>query len=419
MIISEQTRALSRSLMQKLRPAFDRIDENAEYNAEKVLEAFQEYRVSAAHLVGTTGYGYDDLGRDTLDKIFARVFGAEAGLVRSQFVNGTHTITCALMGILRPGDLVISSFGAPYDTLQSVIGLTGNAPGNLLEMGIRYRQVEMTAERKPDIAGICDAVQEPGAKLLMIQRSRGYSAREGLTVEEIGTIIAAAKRANPDILVFVDNCYGEFVDTKEPTEVGADIMAGSLIKNPGGGIAPGGGYIVGRADLVEAAAMRLTCPGIGRECGFTQDVNRLLYQGYFNAPHVTAQALKTAVFCAAAMEALGYKTSPAADAVRGDIVQTIEFGRPESMKAFCRGVQKGAPVDSYVTPEPWDMPGYEDQVIMAAGAFIQGASIELSADGPMREPYMVYLQGGITFESGKLGVLLALDELLATEGKSL
>lgn len=415
MMISEKTRALSRELMHDLAPAFARIDEVAEKNAEKMLEAFQDHRVSAAHLVGTTGYGYDDLGRDTLDQIFAQVFRAEAGLVRSQFVNGTHTITCALMGILRPGDLVISSFGAPYDTLQSVIGLTGNAPGNFLEMGIRYMQVDMTEDLKPDIPGICEAVQQPSAKLLMIQRSRGYSAREGLTVSEIGEIIAAAKAANPNILVFVDNCYGEFVEDREPTEVGADIMAGSLIKNPGGGLAPTGGYIVGRADLVEAAAMRLTCPGIGRECGCTQDVNRLLYQGFFTAPHVTAQALKTAVFCAAAMERLGYVTSPAVSAVRGDIVQTIAFGRPEPMKAFCRGVQMGAPVDSYVTPEPWAMPGYEDDVIMAAGAFVQGASIELSADGPMREPYMVYLQGGITFESGKLGILLALDELQKTE----
>ena len=418
MRITEETRKIAAQVTEKTRAIFDRIDEVAEYNAEKMLEAFQENRVSAAHLVGTTGYGYDDLGRDTLDKIFAQVFRAEAGLVRSQFVNGTHTITCALMGILRPGDVVISAFGAPYDTLQSVIGITGNAPGNMLEMGIEYRQVDYTAQLRPDLDGIRKAVQEPGAKLLMIQRSRGYSVRAALTVAEIGEIIRAAKEANPEILVFVDNCYGEFVEKMEPTEVGADIMAGSLIKNPGGGIAPTGGYIVGRADLVEAAAMRLTCPGIGRECGCTQDVNRLLYQGFFMAPHVTAQALKTAVFCAGAMELMGYKTSPATDAVRGDIVQTVEFGRPELLRAFCRGVQMGAPVDSYVTPEPWDMPGYEDQVIMAAGAFVQGASIELSADGPMRDPYMAYLQGGITYESGKLGILLALEQLKQAEGQA-
>ena len=290
-MVSLETRILGQKVTEKAKPIFDRIDAVAEKNAEKMLEAFQEYRVSAAHLVGTTGYGYDDLGRDTLDKIFARVFRAESGLVRSQFVNGTHTITCALMGILRPGDTVISAFGAPYDTLQSVLGITGNAPGNFREMGITYRQVDMTPDLRPDIPEICRAVQEPHAKLLMIQRSRGYSLRAALTVREIGEIIAAAKGANPDILVFVDNCYGEFVEDIEPTEVGADIMAGSLIKNPGGGIAPTGGYIVGREDLVEAAAMRLTCPGIGRECGCTQDVNRLLYQGFFMAPHVTAQAL--------------------------------------------------------------------------------------------------------------------------------
>lgn len=411
MLISEETRGLAARAEQRAAKVFAEIDRVAQRNAEKMLEAFQEYRVSAAHLVGTTGYGYDDLGRDTLDKIFAKVFGAEAGLVRSQFVNGTHTITCALMGILRPGDLVISAFGAPYDTLLGVIGVTGNAPGNMLEAGIQYRQVEMTRDLRPDILGIQAAVREKNAKLLMIQRSRGYSVRDALRVEEIGEIIRAAKEANPNILVFVDNCYGEFVEELEPTQVGADIMAGSLIKNPGGGIAPTGGYIVGRSDLVEAAAMRLTCPGIGRECGCSQDVNRLLYQGFFMAPHVTAQALKTAVFCAAVMEELGYQSSPEVEAKRGDIVQTVEFGKPELLRAFCRGVQMGAPVDSYVTPEPWDMPGYEDQVIMAAGAFVQGASIELSADGPMRAPYMAYLQGGITYESGRLGILLALEML--------
>lgn len=411
MLISEETRALAARAEQRAAKVFAEIDRVAQSNAEKMLEAFQEYRVSAAHLVGTTGYGYDDLGRDTLDKIFAKVFGAEAGLVRSQFVNGTHTITCALMGILRPGDLVISAFGAPYDTLLGVIGVTGSAPGNMLEMGILYRQVEMTPDLRPDIPGIQAAVREKNAKLLMIQRSRGYSVRDALRVSEIGEIIQAAKEANPNILVFVDNCYGEFVEELEPTQVGADIMAGSLIKNPGGGIAPTGGYIVGKQALVEAAAMRLTCPGIGKECGCSQDVNRLLYQGFFMAPHVTAQALKTAVFCAAVMEELGYLSAPAVDARRGDIVQTVEFGKPELLRAFCRGVQMGAPVDSYVTPEPWDMPGYEDQVIMAAGAFVQGASIELSADGPMRAPYMAYLQGGITYESGRLGILLALEML--------
>ncbi len=410
-MISQETRRIGEKVTRRVRPIFDKIDAVAEKNAEKMLKAFQDNRVSAAHLVGTTGYGNDDYGRDTLDKVFAQVFCAEAGLVRSQFVSGTHTITCALQGILRPGDVVISAFGPPYDTLQGVLGVTGNAPGNFKEWGIHYCQVDETEDMRPDIPGIQKAVCQENAKLLMIQRSRGYSLRAALSVREIGEIIAAAKAANPDILVFVDNCYGEFTEDLEPTQVGADIMAGSLIKNAGGGIAPTGGYIVGREDLVEAAAMRLTCPGIGRECGCTQDVNRLLYQGFFMAPHVTAQALKTAVFCAGCMEELGYKTSPSVDAHRSDIVQTVEFGDPKLLKAFCRGVQMGAPVDSHVTPEPWAMPGYEDDVIMAAGAFVQGASIELSADGPMRAPYMAYIQGGITYESGKLGMLLALEQL--------
>lgn len=416
-MVSEQTRTLAKRITEKAQPVFQRIDAVAEKNAEKMLSAFQKNRVSAVHLVGSTGYGTDDLGRDTLDQIFADVFHAESGICRSQFVSGTHTITCAIAGILRPGDTVISAFGPPYDTLQSVIGVTGNVPGNLKEMGISYLQVDENENMKPDIPRICEAVKTPGAKLLMIQRSRGYSLRDALTVAEIGAVISAAKKSNPEILVFVDNCYGEFVEELEPTDVGADIMAGSLIKNAGGGIAPTGGYIVGRKDLVDLAAMRLTCPGIGREYGCTQDVNRLLYQGFFMAPHVAAQALKTAVFCAGAMEELGYHTFPNMDAYRGDIVQTIEFGTPEKLAAFCQGIQMGAPVDSYVTPEFWPMAGYQDDVIMAAGAFVQGASIELSADGPKRAPYMAYMQGGITYESGKLGIMLALDQLLRIEGQ--
>ena len=410
-MISTEAQRIGACVENKYRTVFDKIDHIATKNTEKVLEAFQSHRVSAAHLVGTTGYGYDDLGRDTLDKIYAQVFGAEAGLVRSQFVSGTHAISCVLQGLLRPGDTVISAFGPPYDTLLSVLGVTGNAPGNLREMGIKYHQVAETAEHKPDISAIRKAVCLPGAALLMIQRSRGYSLRATLSVKEIKKIISVAKEANPNILVFVDNCYGEFVEEIEPTEVGADIMAGSLCKNPGGGLAPTGGYVVGRNDLVEATAMRLTCPGIGRECGCSQNINRLLYQGFFMAPHITAQALKTAVFCAGCMRELGYKTSPSPDQPRSDIVQTVEFGCPEALRAFCRGVQMGAPIDSYVVPEPWAMPGYEDDVIMAAGTFIQGASIELSADGPMREPYMAYIQGGITYESGKIGILMAIDQI--------
>ena len=411
-MVSAETRILAQKVTEKAKPIFDRIDAVAEKNAEKMLEAFQEYRVSAAHLVGTTGYGYDDLGRDTLDKIFARVFRAESGLVRSQFVNGTHTITCALMGILRPGDLVISAFGAPYDTLQSVLGITGNAPGNFKEMGISYRQVDMTEDFRPDIPEICRAVREPHAKLLMIQRSRGYSLRAALTVREIGEIIEAAKGANPDILVFVDNCYGEFVETQEPTNVGADMVVGSLIKNLGGGLAPTGGYICGRKSCIERCAYRLSAPGLGREVGANLGLLTSFYQGLFLAPTVVSSAVRGAVFAAACYEKLGFRVVPGSGETRRDIIQAVELGSREAMVAFCKGIQSAAPVDSYVTPEPWAMPGYESEVIMAAGAFVQGASIELSADGPIRPPYAVYFQGGLTWFHAKLGILMSIQKLL-------
>ncbi len=410
--ISERVRALGNEAQTALRTQFDRIDSIAEYNTQKVLSAFQKHRVADADFAGTTGYGYDDIGRDKLDAIYADIFHTEDALVRIGFVNGTHAITTALFGALRPGDVLVSAIGAPYDTLLGVIGVADKGHGSLKEYGVGYRQVELTADNKPDLAGIVEAAGKPEVKAVLIQRSRGYSTRDSLSVAEIGVICEAVRRVNPQVAIIVDNCYGEFVETTEPTQGGADLVVGSLIKNPGGGLAPTGGYLAGRRDLIERAAMRLTAPGIGRECGSTLGNNRLLYQGLFLAPHTTAQAVKTAVFAANIMELLKYETEPSSDAVRHDIIQMINFGSPEPLKHFCRGIQKGAPVDSFVTPEPWDMPGYDCQVIMAAGAFIQGASIELSCDAPMRPPYTAYLQGGLTFESGKAGVLLAVEELL-------
>lgn len=409
--LSDKVLALAAQAQADLRPQFDRIDAIAEENTRKVLAAFQKHRVAEGYFAGTTGYGYDDLGRDKLDEIYADIFGTEDALVRVQFVNGTHAITCALFGALKPGDILVSAVGAPYDTLLGVIGVVPKGHGSLMEYGVEYRQVELL-DNAPDKAGLAAAVQDPRVKAVLIQRSKGYSTRSSLSVEEIGALCAVVRENNPDAAILVDNCYGEFVETIEPTQAGADLVVGSLIKNPGGGLAPAGGYIAGRRDLVEGAAMRLTAPGIGRECGASLGSNRSFYQGLFLAPHTTAQAVKTAVFAARMMELLGYKTEPASDAVRHDIIQMIHFGSPEPLKRFCKGIQFGAPVDSYVTPEPWDMPGYDCQVIMAAGAFIQGASIELSCDAPMREPYTAYLQGGLTYESGKAGVLLAVEGLL-------
>lgn len=399
---------LALKVEEKLSDSFKRIDEIARINSQKVLSAFQKYRVSDSMFAGTSGYGYDDLGRDTLDKIYAEVFGAEDALVRLQFVNGTHTIACALFGALRPGDTLLAATGAPYDTLQSTIGITGNYPGSLRDFGVKYREIDLLPSGEADFEAIAQAIsKDKGITTVLIQRSRGYSTRAALSVAKIGEICDVVHKANPDICVIVDNCYGEFVETIEPCAVGADLIVGSLIKNPGGGLAPTGGYIAGKSEFVERAAMRLTAPGIGRECGCTMGNNRALFQGFFNAPHTTAQAIKTAVFCAGLFEELGYTVSPRAEDVRYDIIQTIELQNEDNVRKFCRGIQMGAPVDSYVTPEPWDMPGYDCQVIMAAGAFIQGASIELSADAPMREPYLVYLQGGLTYETGREGVLLA------------
>ena len=412
--ISEKVRALGGQAQASLTEEFARIDAIAEANTARVLAAFQEFRVAEGYFAGTTGYGYDDLGRDKLDEIYAHLFGTEAALVRIQFVNGTHAIACALFGALKSGDVLVSAVGAPYDTLLGVIGVGDKGHGSLKDYGVEYRQVELVNDQ-PDLAGMVEAVKDSRVKAVLIQRSKGYSTRASLSVAEIGEMCRVIKEANPNVAILVDNCYGEFVEELEPTHVGADLVVGSLIKNPGGGLAPTGGYIAGRKDLVEGAAMRLTVPGIGGECGCTLGQNRLLYQGLFLAPHTVAQAVKTAVFAAKVMEGLGYETEPHSSAIRRDIIQMIHMKEPEALKKFCKGIQFGAPVDSYVTPEPWDMPGYDCQVIMAAGAFIQGASIELSADAPMRPPYTVYLQGGLTFESGKLGVLLAVQELLGRE----
>lgn len=395
----------------QLAARFAEIDRVARGNTKRVMEAFQEFRVSEACFAGTTGYGYDDLGRETLDKIWARVFGAEAALVRTGFVNGTHAIASALFAAVGPGELLMPLMGAPYDTLRTAIGITGDAYGSLAFYGVKYAEVP-TKDGGPDLADIEREVGEKRPRAVLIQRSRGYDSRRALSAEEVGELCRLVKRVSPDTVCVVDNCYGEFTELTEPTMLGADLAAGSLIKNPGGGLAPTGGYIAGRADLVERAAYRLTVPGIGGECGCTLGTNRQLYQGLFLAPHTTAQALKTAALCAAMLEKLGFDTEPGPQEPRYDIIQTVTLKTPENLKRFCRGIQAGSPVDSYVTPEPWQMPGYEDEVIMAAGAFIQGSSIELSADGPMRAPYRAFLQGGLTYESGRLGIMNAIAEML-------
>lgn len=410
--LSERVLSLAREAQAEVAPQFAAVDEIAEYNSRKVLAAFQAHRVAEACFAGTTGYGYDDLGRDLLDKIYADIFGTEDALVRIQFVNGTHAIASCLYGVLEPGDVLLSAVGAPYDTMQGVIGITGDYPLSLKRYGIEYREVPISRENAPDRERLAQMAADPRVKAVLIQRSKGYSTRSSLSVAEIGELISVVKGVNPAAICVVDNCYGEFVERTEPSQVGADLVVGSLIKNPGGGLAPTGGYLCGRAELVERASYRLTVPGIGRECGSTLGNNRALYQGLFLAPHTVAQALKTAIFAARVMEKLGYDTEPRSSQTRHDIIQMLSLRTPEGVEKFCRGIQSGSPVDSFVTPVPWDMPGYDVPVIMAAGAFIQGASIELSADAPMRPPYTVYLQGGLTYESGKTGILLAVEELL-------
>lgn len=411
--MNEQILKLGEQAELRCRERFREIDRAAEQNTERVLNAFRTARVSEACFAGTTGYGYDDLGRETLDRIFAELMGTETALVRIGFVNGTHALTAALFSLAVPGQHLLSATGLPYDTLQEALGIRGSAFGSLRAYGIGYDQVDLRPDGSADLDALAKAAAKPGTAAVILQRSRGYAERKALSVDEIGEIVKTVKLVNPELAVMVDNCYGEFTDIREPGHVGADLMAGSLIKNPGGGLAPSGGYIAGRSNLVERAAMRLTTPGIGGECGASLGCNRLLFQGLFLAPHTTAQALKTAVFCAAMMEQIGIRSFPGVDDRRSDIIQTVCLGSEEKMRRFCKGIQKGAPVDSFVTPEPWAMPGYDDPVIMAAGSFIQGSSIELSADGPVRPPYDVFMQGGLTYESGKLGILMAVEELLA------
>lgn len=389
--------------------AFAEADRVARQNGERVLRAFINNKVSAACLGGTTGYGYDDIGRDTLDKVYAEVFGAEDALVRHSFVSGTHALTVALFGILRTGDKIVSLTGKPYDTLEEVIGIRGNGHGSLKDFGVEYDQVDFLPDGKPDLAEIFKKVR--GAKVAYIQRSRGYALRPTLTVDNIAEIVKSVKNANPDAVVMVDNCYGEFVETREPLSVGADLIIGSLIKNPGAGIAETGGYIAGKKELVELCSYRMTCVGMGKEVGCTLNQNKSMYQGLFFAPEVVSNAVKTAAFTAKIMSMLGFECLPKPEEKRGDIITTVLMKNAENLVAFCQGVQKGSPIDSYVTPEPWDMPGYDSKVIMAAGAFNMGASIELSADAPLREPFAAYVQGGLTFPTGRMGILTAIQEM--------
>ena len=394
----------------KAQAAFSTIDTLEQYNGMKVLKAFLDHGVSTAHLSGSTGYGYGDIGRETLDAVFASAFGAEDALVRHSFVSGTHALTVGLFGLLRPGDTLLSLTGSPYDTLEEVIGIrdSGRNDGSLSDWGVQYRQIELK-NGKIDLVEAADAAKS--AAVAYIQRSRGYSLRPSLSVEEIAEAVRVVKASNPGILVMVDNCYGEFTERAEPTAAGADLIAGSLIKNPGGGVARTGGYLAGRHDLIERCSYRLTTPGSGREVGCSLDELRAMYLGLFLAPTTVASALKTAVFAAALFEEMGFETYPTSAQVRHDIIQAIALRTPEALIAFCGGIQSGSPIDSTAAPEPWDMPGYESQVIMAAGTFTLGASIVLSADGPMREPYAVWLQGGLTYPTGKAGVLLAADRL--------
>jgi len=403
--------AAAERAMALTREQFQVIEQITERNQRKVLSAFIQNGVSESHFIETTGYGYGDRGRDTLDKVFADAFGAEDALVRHSFASGTHTLTVALFGLLRPGNTMLCVTGLPYDTLLPVIGLRPGGEGTLQDFGIRYRQVDLDGSGLPDLNAIRRALIEEQPKLVYIQRSRGYTLRPSLSVKTIGEIVALV-RAHSGAIVLVDNCYGEFAETLEPPDVGADLIAGSLIKNPGGAIAKNGGYLAGKRDLIERCAQRLTSPGLGREIGASLGQNRGLFLGLFNAPHVVGEALKTAVFASALFSGFGFAVSPAYNEARGDIIQSVAFGNAEALLAFCRGLQSGAPVDAFVSPEPWDMPGYGDKVVMAAGAFTMGSSIELSADAPLREPYAAWMQGGIHFHSAKVAVMLAAQKLV-------
>ncbi len=408
--ISDKVYQFSKEILDQLQPRFEEIDRTAEYNQLKVLKAMQDNKVSEACLLGTTGYGYNDLGRETLEAVYASLFHTEDALVRPQITCGTHALALALLSNLRPGDELLSPVGKPYDTLEEVIGIRPSK-GSLAEYGISYRQVDLLSDGSFDYENIRKAVNEK-TKLVTIQRSKGYQTRPTLSVARIGELISFIKAIKPDVICMVDNCYGEFVECMEPTDAGADMVVGSLIKNPGGGLAPIGGYIAGKKACVENAAYRLTSPGLGKEVGASLGILRDFYHGLFLAPTVTAGALKGAVFAANIYERLGFQVVPNSTESRHDIIQAVEFGTAEGVIAFCKGIQAAAPVDSFVTPEPWDMPGYDAQVIMAAGAFVSGSSIELSADGPIKPPYAVYFQGGLTFEHARFGIMKTLQSVV-------
>lgn len=408
---SDELKALDKKALEKVKPYFDEIEKVTEYNQQKVLKAFIDNRVSEPDLGISTGYGYDDIGRDKLDKVLAQCLGTEDALIRHSFASGTHTLSVALFGILRPNDKVLSLTGRPYDTIIGVFGIDEKTDGSLADFGIEYSQVDLKADGTPDIEAIKAALKKDKYKMAYIQRSRGYSLRPSLHIAELKELCDAVREVSPETVIMVDNCYGEFVEMNEPSQAGADLFAGSLIKNAGGGIAKSGGYIAGKKKYVEMCAHRMTCAGVGREIGATLGHNRELYMGLFFAPHTVGEALKTAVYAAAVFELLGFKVSPRPDEKRADIIQSIILGSREKMIAFCKGLQAGSPIDSFVSPEPSYMPGYTDDVIMAAGAFTLGASIELSADGPLREPYALWMQGGLNFHSAKVGILLAVKEI--------
>ena len=414
--ISDKTLKLVSEAEESIKEQFKHIENICEINQLRVMKAFADNRVSDSHFVATTGYGYDDLGRDTLDRVYADIMGAEDALVRHNFISGTHTISTALFAVLRPNDILVSITGKPYDTLEEVIGIQGEAGnGSLKDFGVKYVQIDLKHDGTPDLEQIKFTLTHMNVKAVTIQRSKGYGWRPTYSAKDIGALIEFVKEISPETICIVDNCYGEFVETEEPTAYGADLIAGSLIKNPGGGLAPTGGYIAGKQKYVELCAYRLTSVGIGKEAGASLGFNRQMYQGLFMAPHIVSQALKAAVLCSAVFEKLGFEVDPKPNEIRHDIIQSIKFGDPDKVTAFCHGIQKGAPVDSFVTPEPWDMPGYSSQVIMAAGAFVQGASIELSADAPIKPPYIAYMQGGLTYESAKLGIMVAADKMLRKE----
>lgn len=411
--IDESLEKLDKKATENCKEAFDRIEKNSEYNQQKVLSAFISCGISEMHLGVSTGYGYDDVGRDTLDKVVAKTFGAEDALIRHSFASGTHTLSVALFGILRPGDTVLVLTGRPYDTITGVFGIDAKTDGSLRDFGVNYEQVDLLPDGTPDIESIKERLKLKPYKMAYIQRSRGYSLRKSLLIKDIKELCEAVKSVSPSTVIMVDNCYGEFVEKSEPTEVGADLMAGSLIKNPGGGIAPSGGYIAGRKEYIEMCSHRMTCAGVGREVGATLGHNRELYMGFFAATHTVGEALKTAVYASSLFSLLGFETSPKFSDVRGDIIEIIKLNSKSALIAFCQGLQSGSPIDASAVPTPAPMPGYDDDVIMAAGAFTGGASIELSADAPLREPFCVYMQGGLNFYSAKVGILLAADKLIS------